>query len=214
MQRTIFIRPEKQERVTPAQKTVFIKVPGKRANSTRKEPLPPVVPVVDNRKWYTVSQVRDAIARNKLSIQFRLRALSLAEAYEKCFTGPPESSPLADRVRVLPVLGATAQRKKDRTENQTLVDVVTGKILRSQTITLPNKVVRAYEAKKTKVLGPDVFNGEPKSGFTRAKQEKPTNVHTPASYSRYLHAASAGTRVRSNGARTVPRNLRMLARSR
>lgn len=89
MQRTMFIRPVSQPRSVSAQKLEFILVPGKR-KPFKKQWLEPVPPKIDNRTWYTVAQVRKAIAQNRLAIPFRERALAEVRAYEMHYSGTSE----------------------------------------------------------------------------------------------------------------------------
>lgn len=79
-----FIRPVKFERSCPIQPLQVTLVPGKRKPFIKKQ-LPPIVPVIDNRKWYTVSQVRTALAENRLHESFANQALAEARAYEQHF---------------------------------------------------------------------------------------------------------------------------------
>jgi hypothetical protein len=189
MQKTMFIKPDRNERTNPPQRRKYIETEGIRGGSKR-ETLPPIVPIVDRRHWYSVAQVRAAIARNQLSVQFRNRALALAESYEKCFGGT---------VLVTPVNGALGLHKKDHYESQ--VTVVAGKVLASKltgktvrTITLPNPhVVRPYEG-KPKFIGHNPYNGELlENTFQRGKKQH-VNELTPSAFGKFVHSPQPGVR--------------------
>jgi len=87
MQRIMFIRPDRQPRTVlpvPSQ-TETILVPGKRKPLVGKMvPVQaPIVPIIDNRHWVSETQVRQAIAANRLKSCFAIRALAEASHYER-----------------------------------------------------------------------------------------------------------------------------------
>lgn len=179
MQKIRFYRPEKQPRSVPPQELGHVLVPGKRKPLIRQT-LPPNVPVIDNRKWYTVAQVVAALAGVKgkdgkfhptMHKSFANQALAEARAYEMWFSGTQEITEIMGAKQVVRrdkyTLGKDANPRLDATSNNS------------------DMYIGTYS--KTRLVGNDPFNGEPRwAGFHRAKKGKPTNGMSANSLRAYM----------------------------